>query len=102
MAKYIFSKISIFSMDEEDDGNVTPMQPPIPDVVLISVDTTPLALEPAMDVSSPFLTSEPLLPSESVRWQGKWKETVKKEGENRAQKRNPGDEGIMKDARRVR
>ncbi|KAL2493531.1 hypothetical protein Fot_37288 [Forsythia ovata] len=73
MANFIFSKISIFSIEEgeEDDENVTHfLQPSVLDAVPVSVATTPLALETAAGALLPFISGEPLLPSESIRRQG--------------------------------
>ncbi|KAL2465968.1 hypothetical protein Adt_41819 [Abeliophyllum distichum] len=76
MAKYTFSKISIFSIDEEedDDENVSPS--------LLSP-----VLDSSMDASSLFLSRELLLSSESVR-QGKENVIAEEEGHAHGKKRD--------------
>ncbi|KAL2501977.1 hypothetical protein Fot_35825 [Forsythia ovata] len=103
MAKYTFSKISIFSIDEEedDDRNMThSLQSPILDTVPILVVTTSLVPESAMGASSLFLSKELLLSSESVRCQDKRKGFAEEDSEARGQRRSAGDEGVMRNTMR--
>ncbi|KAL2501416.1 hypothetical protein Fot_35264 [Forsythia ovata] len=102
MAKYTFSKISIFSIDEEedDDGNVSPsLESLVLDSGLVSIVTTSLPSDLAMDASSLFLPREPLLLLESIRWQCKEKVIVEDEGGTYRLKENVGDDGIMGDTK---
>ncbi|KAL2530225.1 hypothetical protein Fot_22826 [Forsythia ovata] len=103
MAKYTFSKISIFSIDKEDDddGNVSPfLESLVLDTGPVSVVTASLPLVPAMCASSLFLSREPLLSSKSVKQQGKEKVIVEEEAEAYGLNENAGDEDIIRDAMR--